>query len=137
MPSTQQQIIEQVKSTYSPLGKAFEKQTKAIADQGEKQIKAINNNKKRLTDTTDYYENKLLNSKQREMFINLYNKDLDKLEELNKKIDYNNLDYIVMSTVEETDFNKLKDPINFLDNVKAGKITIEEAKRNTKNLVNI
>ena len=36
-----QQIIEQAKFTYSPLGKAFEKQTKTISDQGEKQIKAI------------------------------------------------------------------------------------------------
>ena len=33
----QQQIIEQVKFTYSPLGKAFEKQTKTIEDQGKKQ----------------------------------------------------------------------------------------------------
>ena len=41
MPSTQQQIIEQAKFTYSPLGKAFEKQTKTIKDQGEKQINAI------------------------------------------------------------------------------------------------
>ena len=39
LPSTQQQVIEQAKFTYSPLGKAFEKQTKTIKDQGEKQIK--------------------------------------------------------------------------------------------------
>ena len=43
LPSNQQQIIEQAKSTYSPLGKAIEKQVKAIEDQGEKQIKAIQN----------------------------------------------------------------------------------------------
>ena len=41
LPSNQQQIIEQAKFTYSHLGKAFEKQTKTITDQGEKQIKAI------------------------------------------------------------------------------------------------
>ena len=41
LPSNQQQIIEQAKFTYSPLRKAFEKQTKTIEDQGEKQIKAI------------------------------------------------------------------------------------------------
>ena len=35
LPSNQQQIIEQVKFTYSPLGKAFEKQAKTIKDQGE------------------------------------------------------------------------------------------------------
>ena len=32
LPSDQQQIIEQVKFTYSPSGKAFEKQIKTIED---------------------------------------------------------------------------------------------------------
>ena len=41
LPSNQQQIIEQVKFTYSPLGKAFEKQTKTIEDQGKKQVDAL------------------------------------------------------------------------------------------------
>ena len=36
LPSNQQQMIEQAKFTYSPLGKTFEKQTKTIEDQGEK-----------------------------------------------------------------------------------------------------
>ena len=36
LPSNQQQIIEQTKFTYSPLGKVFEKQTKTIEDQGKK-----------------------------------------------------------------------------------------------------
>ena len=40
LPSNQQQIIEQYKFTYSPLGKAFEKQIKTIEDQGEKHIKS-------------------------------------------------------------------------------------------------
>ena len=38
LPSNQQQIIEQAKFTYSPLGKSFEKQIKTIEDQGQKQI---------------------------------------------------------------------------------------------------
>ena len=41
LPSNQQQIIEQAKFSYSSLGKAFEKQIKAIEDQENKQIKAI------------------------------------------------------------------------------------------------
>ena len=41
MPSNQQQIIEQAKFTYTPLGNAFEKQTKTIEDQGKKQIDAL------------------------------------------------------------------------------------------------
>ena len=41
LPSNQQQIIEQAKFTYSPLGNASEKQTKTIKDQGEKQIDTL------------------------------------------------------------------------------------------------
>ena len=36
LPSNKKQIIEQAKFTYSSLGKAFEKQTKTIEDQGKK-----------------------------------------------------------------------------------------------------
>ena len=36
LPSNPQQIIEQTKFTYSPLGKAFDKQIKTIEDQGKK-----------------------------------------------------------------------------------------------------
>ena len=43
LPSNQQQIIEQDRFTYSPLGKAFEKQIKAIEDQGKKQVDALEN----------------------------------------------------------------------------------------------
>ena len=41
LPSDEQQIMEQTKFTYSPLWKAFEKLTKAIEDQGGKQIEAL------------------------------------------------------------------------------------------------
>ena len=36
--SNQQQIIEQAKFTYSPFGKAFEKQTKTVEDQGKNKL---------------------------------------------------------------------------------------------------
>ena len=34
-------ILEQAKFTYSPLGKAFERQIKTIEDQGKKQVEAL------------------------------------------------------------------------------------------------
>ena len=43
LPSNQQQIIEQEKFIYSPLGKTFEKQIKAFEDQGQKQLKPLEN----------------------------------------------------------------------------------------------
>ena len=38
LPSNQQQIIEQAKFTYFPLGKTFEKQIKTIEDQGKNKL---------------------------------------------------------------------------------------------------
>ena len=63
------------------MGKAFENQTKTIKDQEEKQIKAIQDNKEQLVNINndDYYKNKLLLSKERETFKNIYNKKLDKI----------------------------------------------------------
>ena len=67
LPCNQQQIIEQAKFTYSPLGKAFEKQIKTIEDQGEKQIDALKNLKdqnKQLVNVDYEYADKLLHSKE-------------------------------------------------------------------------
>ena len=83
--SNQQQIIEQAKFTYSPLAKVFEKQIKTIEGQEEKQIRAIENLKdanKQVVNINGDYEDKLLHSKEREMFKNIYNKRRDKIEEL-------------------------------------------------------
>ena len=41
LPPDQRRVIEQTKFIYSSLGKGFEKQIKTIEDQGEKQIKAL------------------------------------------------------------------------------------------------
>ena len=42
LPLSNQQIIEQVRLTYSPLGKAVEKQIETIQNQGKKQVDALN-----------------------------------------------------------------------------------------------
>ena len=77
LPSDQSRIIEQAMFTYSPLGKAFEKETKTIKVQGEKQIKTVENNNNKQPGN-----NELLLSKEREIFKNNYNKKLDKISEL-------------------------------------------------------
>ena len=41
LPSNQRQIIKQAKFTYSSIGKAFQKQTKTIQEQGKKQVEAL------------------------------------------------------------------------------------------------
>ena len=54
-------------------------------------------------------------SKEKEIFKNIYNERLDKVDELSKKIDYNST---VNSTCLGTDFIELKDPVTFLDSIK-------------------
>ena len=126
LPSNQQQIIEQAKFTYSPFGKVFGKQTKTIEDQGEKQIKAIQDNKEQSVNINNKYDykNKLLLSKEREIFKDIYNKRLDKIVQLNKRIDYDNLKYTVISSGEEFNFDKLEDSIVFLNDIKKNKISL-------------
>ena len=71
LPSNQHQIIEQAKFTYSPSGKAFEKQIKTIENQGKKQVDTLENLKdqnKQLVNVNDNHEDKLLHSKEREIF---------------------------------------------------------------------
>ena len=116
LPSNQQQIIQQAKFTYSSLGKAFEKQIKTIEDQGKKQVKAIQD-KQIVNINKDDYKDKLLLSKEREIFKDIYNKRLDKIEELNNKIDYDNLEYAVYSKKELIDFSELKSPLTILDKI--------------------
>ena len=45
MLSDQSRIIDQTKFTYYPLGKAFEKQTKTVENQGPKQLEKPKKNK--------------------------------------------------------------------------------------------
>ena len=106
-----QQQIEQAKFTYSPLGKAFEIQIKTIKNQRKKQIDALENLKdtnKQVVNINDDYEDKLLQSKEREIFRKIYKKRLDKIEELSKKIDDNNLIFTTLSTGETIDFTGKK-----------------------------
>ena len=129
--SNQQQIIQKAKFNYSPLGKALEKRIKAIEYQGKKQVKAIQNNKQ-IVNKYDY-KDRLLLSKEREIFRDIYNKRLDKIEELNKEIDYDDLDYVVFKSNMEYNFSMEKDPITFLNDIKKGEASVEEAKDRQKN----
>ena len=68
-------IIEQAKFTYSPLGKAFEKQTKTSEEQGKKQIDAIANQNKILEAITNKDDHKSI---YKEIFDKLVKKNMAK-----------------------------------------------------------
>ena len=128
LPSNQQQLIQQAKFTYSPLGKALEKQIKTIEDQGKKQVKAIQDNKQLVNiNDDDGYKDKLLLSRERKIFKDIYNKRIDKIEELNNKIDYNDLNYFFVGTGDKYSFNDLDDPLTLLNNIRKGKTSMGKA----------
>ena len=83
LPSNQQQIIEQTKFTYSPLGKAFDKQIKTIEDQGKKQVDALNtlkfDNKITIKKYTYDPNDTPFISKQKKIFNNLVDERLEKI----------------------------------------------------------
>ena len=87
LPSNQQQIIEQAKFTYSPLGKAFEKQIKTIEDRGEKKITVIQDQGQVKTIKKCIYDNEdtPLISKQKEIFNKLVDEILEEITDLDRK----------------------------------------------------
>ena len=90
-PSNQQQILEETKFTYSPLGKAFEKQTKTIEDQGKKQFDALENLKPmERPKAISYDDNESLEQKQK-TYNKLFDEKLDEIQELSREIDYKTL----------------------------------------------
>ena len=96
LPSNQQQIIEQAKFTYSPLGKAFEKQIKTIEDQSEKQVNALENLKpKKETKLIEDESNH--QSKATIIFDEIINKRKELMSKLYDSVDYNDLkfEYVV------------------------------------------
>ena len=91
MPSDQSKIIKQVKFTYSPLGKAFEKQTKTIEDKDKKQIKALEEHGKQLIMYSGEKDSlELLKQKKIDQLVNERSFEINKLSE---RIDFKNLTY--------------------------------------------
>ena len=134
VPSNQQQIIQQAKFNYSALGKAIEKQRKTIEDHGKKQAEAIQDNKQLVNINKDDYKDKLLLSKEREIFKDISNKNLNKIEEMNNEIDYDDLYYyVILSKDLEYNFPIEKDPISLLKAIKEGEISLKEARDRQRN----
>ena len=90
LPSNQQQIIEQTKFTYSPLGKAFDKQIKTIEDQGKKQVDALEKLKPK-EETKPIKDTPNNQSRATIIFNDLMNKIKELMNKSYDSVDYNNL----------------------------------------------
>ena len=135
LPSTQQQIIEQVKFTYSPLGKAFEKQTKTIEDQGKKQVDALEKlkpeeQKKPIEDKSNYPP------KARIIFDDLINKRKKLMSELYNSVDYNNLNFDYVGPTKDASFYECSDSKDLFNAIKNSRIKFTEEKNKQNDFLN-
>ena len=132
LPSNQQQITEQTKFTYSPLGKAFAKQTKTIEDHGKKQLEALESLKpiersKAITDDESLEQKE-------ESYDRLLDKKLDDIQELSKNIDYKYLNYnFTTKGSGSINFIRNKGPFSLFKNRRDGHISLEIAEEDQKN----
>ena len=60
-------------------------------------------------------------SKEKEIFKNIHKERFDTMKELTKKIDYDDLNFIVESSGNEANFTGVEDPMVFLNDIKTGK----------------
>ena len=127
-PSNQQQIIQQAKFNYSPLGKALEKQRKTIEDQGEKQVVALESLKhsdKKLTPIKDFIPIENLNPE----IIN----EIKIIEEIEKQIARNKMVY--KGTNKTYDFRNLKTIRTFGNEIRNNVISLDTANIEQANLL--
>ena len=138
LPSNQQQIIEQTKFTYSPLGKAFDKQIKTIEDQGKKQVDAINALKSdnKITIKKYIYDPKDTPSisKQKEIFNKLIDEKLEKITDLDERVNHNDLIYRYKGKVADRKFDEFDNALDIINKKRDRKKDLAGVKKIKKNL---
>ena len=103
LPSNQQEIMEQAKFTYSPLGKAFKKQRKTIENQGEKQInalKSLESSDKQLPSIKDFISKERLNPETAD--------EIERIEEEEEERKADRSKMVYKESNETYDFRKFK-----------------------------
>ena len=133
LPSNQQQIIEQAKFTYSPLGKAFEKQIKTIEDQGEKQVEALKDLKPK--EQTKAIEGESSSqSKATNIFNNLIKERENIMNKLYESVDYNNLKFEYVGPTKSVSFYEFINSKELFNKIKNNQIGLNDAQIKKKTL---
>ena len=131
LPSNQQQIIGQAKFTYFPLGKAFVEQIKTIENQGEKQVKA-------LEDLKEKEQAKAIKGKSRNQSIatNIFNDLIEKrkgiMNELYQSVNKNKLYFEYVDNTKDVSFYEYMDSKELFDKIKNNRLRFDDALKNRK-----
>ena len=132
LPSNQQQIIEQAKVTYSPLGKPFEKQIKTIEDQGQKQVDALKVLEPKANESES--NNKPVITK--EIYDKILEERVNEILKMRDKIDFNNLTYNFKSPTTSINFGKLGVPMYIYGHIKNGDTILQQVEKQQKDFEN-
>ena len=133
LPSNQQQTIEQAKFTYPPLGKAFDKQIKAIEEQGKTQINTLENLKPK--EQTKLIEDKSNNQpKSTSIFNDLINKRKKIMSESYDSVDYNNIKFEYIGPTKDANFYDYIDSKELCNAIKNNRIKFSEVKNKQNEL---
>ena len=124
-------MVEQAKFTYSPIGKAFEKQIKTIQSQVEKQIKATEGHGKQLVESNELIKKNFNINKdsipleeQRNMFNELVEERSSEFMNLEKRINPDNLIYMYKAEgISSKDFRNYWDSIRLFKDLRDGNMS--------------
>ena len=114
------------------MGKAFEKQTKTIENQREKELKAIKDQgqvqkiKKYAYDAEDAP----FISKQKEIFNELLDERREKITDLDKKVNSDDLAYRYRGNTADAKFDKFDNALNIINKIRNGEINLADVKNN-------
>ena len=114
--------IEQAKFTYSPIGKAFEKQAKTIEEQGETEMDVVTNQSKKLQALT-------IKDGDHKASHELVKKRFDKILELTNEISQNDLIYYFKGNSTSKTFDDFNNGIKRFEKIKSGEMKLEETKK--------
>ena len=138
LPSDHRRVIEQAKSTYSPLAIALEKQTKAIEYQDSKRMKTIEDHGKQLVESNelikkdfDINRDRIPLEEQKKYLMNLLKKVIGILE---KRINHDNLIYKYKTEGRSPkEFRNYQNPIRLFKNLRDGNTNPKEVLKNQIN----
>ena len=114
------------------MGKAFGKQIKAIEDQGEKQIKAIEDQGqvKAIKKYSYDSEDTSFISKQKEIFNELVDERLEKITDLDEKVNSNDLIYRYKGNTANAKFGEFHNSFDIINKIRDGKTDLADVKNN-------
>ena len=133
LASTQRQIIDQTKFTYSPVGKAFDTQIKTIENEGKKQVHDLNTSKcdNKITIKKYSYDSNdtPFISKPKEMFNELVDERLEKITDLDEKVNNDDLIYRCKGKFADTKFEEFDKALGIINKIREDKEDLGKAKK--------